>query len=78
MSLKHLLEEIVYALVDYPDDVVVREVKGNRTSILEVEVAKGDIGKVIGKRGNNAKAIRTIMTAAGARENCKTVIEILD
>jgi predicted RNA-binding protein YlqC (UPF0109 family) len=69
---------IAKALVDYPEQVSVREVVGNYTNVWEIEVAKVDIGKVVGRRGRNVQAIRTILGAACAKENKRMVLEIVD
>lgn len=61
MELKELLESLVRALVDHPEEVIVREVKGDKTLILELRVNKNDMGQVIGKKGRTAQAIRTIL-----------------
>ncbi|MCK5098913.1 MAG: KH domain-containing protein, partial [Desulfobacteraceae bacterium] len=71
--MKNLIEYIAKALVDNPDDVNVSEVEGNQTSILELKVAKDDLGKVIGKQGRTARAMRTILSAASAKIHKRTV-----
>jgi predicted RNA-binding protein YlqC (UPF0109 family) len=65
-------------LVDKPEEVSVAEVEGNQTSVLELKVAKDDIGKVIGKKGRIAHAIRTIVSSVSAKDKKRTVLEILD
>ncbi|AGC68190.1 nucleic acid binding protein [Thermoclostridium stercorarium subsp. stercorarium DSM 8532] len=75
--MKELLESIARSLVDNPDDVSVREVEGERSLILELKVAEEDMGKVIGKQGRIAKAIRTVMKAAAMRNNKRVVVEII-
>jgi len=75
--MKELLENIARSLVDNPDDVSVREVEGERSLILELRVAEDDMGKVIGKQGRIAKAIRTVMKAAAMRNNKRVVVEII-
>jgi len=75
--MKELLETIAKALVDYPEDVHVNEVEGEQSIILELKVAKEDMGKVIGKQGRIAKAIRTVVKAAAVKENRRVVVEIL-
>lgn len=75
--MKELLEAIAKALVDYPDDVYVNEVDGEKSMILELTVAKDDMGKVIGKQGRIAKAIRTVVKAAAIKENKRVSVEIL-
>ena len=76
--MKVLIEYIAKALVDSPDDVKVSEVEGKQTSILELRVAKDDLGKVIGKQGRTAKAMRTLLSAASAKINKRTVLEIVE
>ena len=75
---KDLVEYIVKFMVDDPTQVQVNVVEGERSTILELRVASGDIGKVIGKHGRIAKAIRTILQAATAKTGKHTVLEILD
>lgn len=75
--MKELLELVAKALVDYPEDVSVTEVEGEKSLILELRVAKEDMGKVIGKQGRIAKAIRTVVKAAAVKENKRVVVEIL-
>lgn len=75
--MKELLETIARALVDYPDDVYVNEVEGEKSIILELTVSKDDMGKVIGKQGRIAKAIRTVVKAAAVKENKRVSVEIL-
>ena len=65
--MKELIKYIAQALVDHPDQVSVAEVEGNQTSVLELKVAKEDLGKVIGKQGRTARAMRTILSAASAK-----------
>ena len=76
--MKDLVTYIAKALVDDPDAVYVSEVEGNQTSILELKVAKEDMGKIIGKQGRNAKAMRTILSAASAKVHKRTVLEIIE
>ena len=76
--MKNLIEYIAKALVDNPDDVNVSEVEGNQTSILELKVAKEDLGKVIGKQGRTARAMRTLLSAASAKIHKRTVLEIIE
>jgi len=76
--MKNLIEHIALALVDNPKQVTVTEIKGNNMSVLELKVAKNDIGKVIGKHGRTAQAMRTILGGASARERKRTVLEILE
>jgi hypothetical protein len=77
-ELKDYIEVIVRGLVDSPEDVSVTEVTGNRTTVYELRVGKGDLGKVIGKAGATAKSIRTILGAAAARQGKRAVLEILE
>ena len=76
--MKELVEVIAKALVDDPDSVVVTEREDKKTTILEVRVADSDMGKVIGKQGRIAKAIRSVVKAAAAKEDKKVVVDILD
>lgn len=76
--MKQLVETIVKALVDCPDDVEVTEIEGRHSSVIELTVAREDIGKVIGKRGVHAQAIRTIITAAGGKKKKRYVLEIIE
>ena len=75
--MRDLIEYIARALVDNPEQVIVSEVEGNQTSVLELKVAKEDLGKVIGKQGRTARAMRTILSAASAKVKKRTVLEIL-
>jgi len=75
---KDLIEYLAKSLVDDPAQVQVNVVEGEKSTILELKVAEGDIGKVIGKHGRIAKAIRTVLQAATARTGKHTVLEILD
>jgi len=76
--MKELVEYIAKALVDNPDQVSVSEVKGDQTSVLELKVAKEDLGKVIGKQGRSARAMRTILSAASTKMKKRTVLEIIE
>ena len=76
--MKELIHYIAQALVDHPDQVAVSEVEGNQTSVLELKVAKEDLGKVIGKQGRTARAMRTILGAASAKIRKRTVLEIIE
>ena len=76
--MKDLISYIAQALVDRPEEVSVTEVKGNQTSVLELKVAKEDLGKVIGKQGRTARAMRTILSAASAKLKKRTVLEIIE
>ncbi len=76
--MKELLEMIVKAIVDRPEAVEINEVVGAHAHILELKVAQEDRGKVIGKRGANASAIRTILSAAGGKNDKRYILEILE
>ena len=76
--MKELIEYIAKALVDEPDQVLVSEVTGDQTSVLELKVAKEDLGKVIGKQGRSARAMRTILSAASTKLKKRTVLEIIE
>jgi len=76
--MKQLIYYIAQALVDNPEEVNVSEVEGNQTSVLELKVAKEDLGKVIGKQGRTARAMRTILSAASAKIKKRTVLEIIE
>ncbi|MEW5785856.1 MAG: KH domain-containing protein [Bacillota bacterium] len=75
--MKQLLEHIARSLVDEPGQVDVRQVEGERSIILELRVAPGDMGKVIGKQGRIARAIRTVVNAAAVRDNQRVMVEII-
>jgi len=76
--MKELIEYIAKALVDDPDQVSVSEVSGDQTCVLELKVAKEDLGKVIGKQGRSARAMRTILSAASTKLKKRTVLEIIE
>jgi len=76
--MKDLIMRIVRALVDHPEQVEILEVTGAHLSVLELKVVKADIGKVIGKQGRTAQAIRTILSAASAKQKKRTVLEIIE
>ncbi|MEE8161125.1 MAG: KH domain-containing protein [Acidobacteriota bacterium] len=76
--MKELIEMIAKALVDSPDEVHVTEVEGEQTVVLELRVAQSDLGKVIGKQGRTARAIRTLLGAAGMKIRKRFVLEILE
>jgi predicted RNA-binding protein YlqC (UPF0109 family) len=76
--MKELVEYLARALVNQPDAVEVRETEGETASILELKVAKEDLGRIIGKQGRTAKSIRTIVNAAASRANRKVVLEIIE
>ena len=75
--MKELVEVIAKALVDHPEEVSVNEKNEGRTIVLELHVAEGDMGKVIGKQGRIAKAIRSVVKAAAAKEHKKVVVDIM-
>ncbi len=77
-ELSHLIEVIAKTLVDLPDEVSVAEVIGENTTVIELRVAKTDIGKIIGKEGKTAKAIRTILLGAATKIKRRTVLEIVE
>jgi predicted RNA-binding protein YlqC (UPF0109 family) len=77
-AMKDLLEEIAKALVDHPEDVRVTEVEGEQTTVLELRVRNEDLGKVIGRQGRTARAIRTLLAAAGMKVQKRFVLEILE
>ena len=72
------LENIIKPIVDKPDEVKITEIKGETVCIFELRVGTGDFGKIIGKHGQNAKAIRTILSAVSARAGKRGVLEILE
>jgi predicted RNA-binding protein YlqC (UPF0109 family) len=76
--MKELIVHIARSLVDKPDQVSVAEVHGNQTTVLELTVAKEDLGKVIGKHGRTAQAIRTILGAVSSKAKKRTVLEIIE
>ena len=76
--MKELIEYIAKSLVDNPEEVSVTELEGEQTSVIELKVAKEDIGKVIGKQGRTAKAMRTILGAASMKLKKRSVLEILE
>ncbi|MCK4956449.1 MAG: KH domain-containing protein [Candidatus Cloacimonetes bacterium] len=76
--MKELIEFIVKALVDDPSAIEITEIAGEKVTIFELRAAKEDIGKVIGKRGRTAGAIRTILSAVSARQGKRTVLEIIE
>ena len=78
MVMKELIEYIARAIVDDPDAVSVSEIEGGQTTVLELKVAKSDLGKVIGKQGRNAQAIRTILSAVSAKIKKRVVLEIIE
>ena len=76
--MKDLIAYIAKSLVDKPEDVVVSEIIGEQTSVIELKVAKEDLGKVIGKQGKTARAMRTILSAASNKLNKRSVLEIIE
>ena len=76
--MKELINYIAQALVDHPEQVEVTEVVGSQTCVVELKVAKDDIGKIIGKQGRTAMAMRTILNAASAKEKKRSVLEIIE
>ena len=76
--LKEFVEYLVKNLVDNPEEVKVTEVTGEHANVYEVRVGKGDMGKVIGKRGQNARSIRTLLNAVSAKDGKRAVMEILE
>ena len=76
--MRELIEYIAKALVDNPDEVSVSEVEGEVTSVVELRVAKSDLGKVIGKEGRTARAMRTLLTAASTKIKKRAVLEIIE
>ena len=76
--MKELVEEIARALVDHPEGVEVKSVEGSQVTVLELRVHSGDLGKVIGRQGRTAKAIRTLLGAAGMKAHKRFTLEILE
>jgi len=76
--MKEFLEFMVKHLVDKPDEVQVNEIEGERTTVFELRVGQGDMGKVIGKHGKTAKSVRTLLAAASAKTGKRAVLEILE
>ena len=76
--LKDLIEQIAKALVDHPEVVEVTKLEGEQTSVIELRVAKEDLGKVIGKQGRTARAMRTILSAASTKIRKRSVLEIIE
>ncbi len=76
--MKELVEIMAKALVDHPDQVRITEIHGGQTLVVELRTAKEDVGKIIGKRGRNAQAIRTILNAAAAKLRKRVILEIID
>ena len=76
--MRELIEMMAKALVDKPEEVAVAEVGGEKTTVFELRVASDDLGKVIGKKGNTARAMRTVLSAAGTKIGKRCVLEILE
>jgi uncharacterized protein len=76
--MKELVKFIAQSLVDNPDEVQVTEIQGEQTSVIELKVAKEDLGKVIGKQGRTARAMRTILSAASTKIRKRAVLEIIE
>lgn len=77
-ELRHLIEVMAKALVDFPDKVNVAEVEGEQTTVIELKVAKEDLGKIIGKEGRTARSLRTILAAVSTKLKKRSVLEILE
>jgi len=78
LNLRDLVEYLAKALVDNPEQVSVKEIPGEKTVIFELKVAEGDLGKIIGREGRTAKAIRAIISAAAMKQGKRAVLEILE
>ena len=76
--MKELIKQIADSLVDNPDQVFVKEILGNQTTVIELHVAKEDLGKIIGKQGRTAQAIRSILNASSSKLHKRAVLEILE
>ena len=76
--MKELIKHIVQALVDHPEKIAISEVGGKQSTLLEIKVAKEDIGKIIGKQGRTAQAIRTILNAASAKAKKRAIMKIIE
>lgn len=76
--MKQLVEMMAKALVDKPEEVEVTEIEGEQTTVIELKVAKEDLGKIIGKQGRTARAIRTIIGAASTKIRKRSVVEIIE
>ena len=77
-ELKELIDYVSRALVDLPDGVEVNEIEGEQTTVIELKVDKSDLGKVIGKQGRTARALRTILNAASTKLKKRSVLEIIE
>lgn len=78
IELVGLIEYVVKALVDFPDQVKVNAVRGEQTTVIELHVAKDDLGKVIGKQGRTAQSLRTVLNAASTKLKLRSVLEIIE
>lgn len=78
LALRELIQYMAQSLVDHPEQVDVQEVEGQQTSVLELRVHPEDLGKVIGKQGRTAKAMRAILGAASVKQNRRAILEILE
>jgi hypothetical protein len=76
--MKELIKFIAQELVDFPEQIRVNEIEGNQTCVIELCVAKEDLGKIIGKQGRTARAMRTLLSAASAKIKKRTVLEIIE
>jgi uncharacterized protein len=76
--MKKLVEEIAKALVDFPEQVSVNEIESHQSVVVELAVAKQDLGKIIGKKGQNVQAIRTILNAASGKSKKRIILELLE
>ncbi len=76
--MKEFIEFIIKHLVDKPDEVQVNEIAGERTVVFELRVGEGDMGKVIGRRGQTVRSLRILLTAAAAKQGKRCVLEILE
>ncbi len=76
--MRNLIEYIARALVEHPNEVLVRQVEGEQSTVLELKVAQDDLGKIIGKQGRTARALRSILSAASTKAKKRTVLEILE
>ena len=76
--MKELVQMIVEALVDYPEEIEIEEISGGQTTVLELSVAKEDLGKVIGRQGRTALALRTIINCGSAKMKRRVILEIME
>jgi len=77
-KLQEFVDFVAKSLVDHPDKVEVKEIEGEKTTVIELKVAPEDLGKVIGKQGRTARAIRTLLAALARKQNKRAVLEILE